>query len=122
MSFILTLPVPILDEEKKLSQIFIVTLLCDASKVFTKALKAFKKPFKAPQRSVKIKFKLKCLFQHDFQKGTDVKVNTRGKIWRRTIVQNFHIRIIIPKNIESTRTLRYRLYLSVHKNKVCSVF
>ena len=34
----LTLPVPILDEEKKF-----------------KALKAFIKPFKAPQRSVKIK-------------------------------------------------------------------
>ena len=30
-------------------------LLCGASKSFMKALKAFKKPFEAPQRIVKIK-------------------------------------------------------------------
>ena len=41
----LTLTVPIPDEEKKLSQIFIFTLLYGASK----ALKAFIKPFEAPQ-------------------------------------------------------------------------
>ena len=51
----LTFPVLILDEEKKLSYIFIFTLLCGASKGFMKALKAFIKPFEAPQRSVKIK-------------------------------------------------------------------
>ena len=46
----LTLPVPIPDEEKKLSEIFIFTLLCGVLKGFMKA-----KPFEAPQRSVKIK-------------------------------------------------------------------
>ena len=51
----LTLPVPIPDEEKKLTDIFIFTLLYAASKGFTKALKGFIKPFEAPQRSVKIK-------------------------------------------------------------------
>ena len=50
----LTLTVPIPDEEKKLSQIFIFTLLCGASKGFMKAFKAFIKPFEAPQ-SVKTK-------------------------------------------------------------------
>ena len=49
------LNVPIPDKVKKLSQIFIFTLLCGASKGFMKALKAFIKPFEAPQRSVKIK-------------------------------------------------------------------
>ena len=44
----LTLPVPIPDKEKKLSQIFIFTLLCGTSEGFMKALKA-------TQRSVKIK-------------------------------------------------------------------
>ena len=39
--------------------IFIFTLLCGASKNFMKALKAFIKPFEAPQRSVKIKNSLK---------------------------------------------------------------
>ena len=45
--FILTHPVPIPDEKKNLSQIFIFTL-CGASK-------AFIKPFEAPQKSVKMK-------------------------------------------------------------------
>ena len=79
MNFILTLPVPILDEEKKLSQIFIVTLLCDASKVFTKALKAFKKPFKAPQRSVKIKFKLNVYFNTTFRKARTLRLILEAK-------------------------------------------
>ena len=51
----LTLPVPIPDEKKKLSQIFIFTFLCGTSKGFMKTLKAFIKPFAATQRSVKIK-------------------------------------------------------------------
>ena len=34
---------------------FIFTLLCGASKGFMKDLKAFIKPFEAPQRSVKLK-------------------------------------------------------------------
>ena len=38
---ILTLPVPIPAEEKKLSEIFIFTLLCGASKGFMKAFNAF---------------------------------------------------------------------------------
>ena len=48
----LTLPVPIPGKEKNLTLIF--ALLCGASKGFMKALKAFAKPFEAPQ-SVKIK-------------------------------------------------------------------
>ena len=48
---IITLPVPIPDE-RKLTQFFIFTLLCGASKGF---MKAFIKPFERPQRSVKIK-------------------------------------------------------------------
>ena len=47
----LTLHVPIPDEEKIISLISILTLLCGASKGFMKALKAFE----PPQRSVKIK-------------------------------------------------------------------
>ena len=34
---------------------FYLTLLCDASKGFTKVFQAFIKPFKAPQGSVKVK-------------------------------------------------------------------
>ena len=55
MLFILTLPVPIPDEEKKLTWIFAFTLLCGASKGFIKAFKALIKPFEASQRSVEIK-------------------------------------------------------------------
>ena len=51
----LTLPAPIPGKERKLTLIFIFTLLCGASKGFMKAFKAFIKPFEAPQRSVKIK-------------------------------------------------------------------
>ena len=51
----LTLSVPIPDEEKKLSEIFIFTLLSGAPKGFVKAFKAFIKPIEAPQRRVKIK-------------------------------------------------------------------
>ena len=51
----LTLTVPIPDKKKKLTYIFIFTLLGGASKGFMKALKAFIKPFEAPQRSLKIK-------------------------------------------------------------------
>ena len=54
LRFILTLPVPIQDEEKKI-KLNIFTLLCGASKGFMRALKVFIKPFEAPQRSVKIK-------------------------------------------------------------------
>ena len=55
----LTLSVPILDEEKKFTtreRVKIFTLLWGAAKGFTKALKAFIKPFEAPEKSVKIKF------------------------------------------------------------------
>ena len=44
----LTFLVPILDEEIKLSKMFIFTLLCGASKGFM-AFKAFIKPFETPQ-------------------------------------------------------------------------
>ena len=52
---VLTLPVPIPDEEKKISSTFIFTLLCGISKCFMKALKAFIKHFEVPQRSIKNK-------------------------------------------------------------------
>ena len=52
---ILTLPVPISDEKKKVTSIFIFALIFSASEGFMKALKAFIKPFEAPQRSAKIK-------------------------------------------------------------------
>ena len=52
---ILTVTVPVPNEGKKLSQTFIFTLLCGASKDFMKALKAIIKPFEAPRRSVKKK-------------------------------------------------------------------
>ena len=52
---LLTLNVPIPDKTKKINEIFIFTLPCGASKVFTKALKAFIKPFEAPQENLKIK-------------------------------------------------------------------
>ena len=51
LDIILTLNVPIPDKVQKLSEVFIFTLLCGASKGFMKAFK----PFEAPQRSVKIK-------------------------------------------------------------------
>ena len=55
---IITLPVPIPDEERKVNLNFyfhfIFTLLCGASKGYIKALKAFIKPFEAPQGSQKI--------------------------------------------------------------------
>ena len=44
----LTLPAQILDEERKLTEIFIFTLFCGTSKAFIKL-------FQAPQRGVKIK-------------------------------------------------------------------
>ena len=48
-----TLPVPVPDEEKKLTLIlFISTFLCSASEGF---IKPFIKPFEAPIRSMKIK-------------------------------------------------------------------
>ena len=63
----LTLNVPISDKVKKLSSIFIFTLLCGALKGFMKALKAFIKPFEAPQRSVKIKIELNFDFNTAFR-------------------------------------------------------
>ena len=54
-SYSLTLHVPIPDGEKKLTEVFIFTLPDGASKGFMMTLKAFIKPFEAPQRSVKIK-------------------------------------------------------------------
>ena len=69
----LTLNVPIPDKVKKLSKIFIHTLPFGASKGFMKALKAFIKPFEAPQRSVKIKIELKLYFNTNFRNARDVK-------------------------------------------------
>ena len=41
-------------------------LFCGASKGFMKAVKAFMKPFEAPQRSVKIKISVKFYFNINF--------------------------------------------------------
>ena len=51
----LTLSIPTPDEEKKLIYIFIFTLLRGVLKGFMEALKAFIKPFEAPQKKSKIK-------------------------------------------------------------------
>ena len=54
-SLLLTLPVPVPDEDRELAEIFIFTLLCVVSKgIVVKAFKAFMKSFETPQRSVKI--------------------------------------------------------------------
>ena len=71
--FILTLPVPIPVEEKKTTSIFILALLCGASEGFMKALKAFIKPFEAPQRSVKIKIGVNFYFNINFLNVQDGK-------------------------------------------------
>ena len=51
-SIILLVPIPV--GERKLTSLFIFTLLYGASKGFMKVLKAFVKPFEVPQESVKI--------------------------------------------------------------------
>ena len=66
----LTLSVPITEEEKKLSWIFIFTLLCGAWKVF---MKAFIKPFEATQRSVTIKIWLDFYSNTTFRDARDGK-------------------------------------------------
>ena len=52
---LLTFPVSIPNEERKLTSIFIFILLCGASKYFMKVLKAFIKPFEVPLRTAKIR-------------------------------------------------------------------
>ena len=51
----LTLPVPILDKEKKLTQNFYFHTSFWCLKDFMKAVKVFIKPFEEPQRIMKIK-------------------------------------------------------------------
>ena len=69
-----TYPVSIPDKEKKLTSIFIFTLLCGVSKGFIKVLKAFIKPFEVPQRSVKIKILVNFYFNINFLNAQDGKV------------------------------------------------
>ena len=61
------LNVPIQDKAKKLSYIFIFTLLCGASEGFMKDLKTFIKPSELPQRSAKIKILLNFYFNTAFR-------------------------------------------------------
>ena len=61
------LNVPIPDKAKKLSYIFIFTLLCGASEGFMKDLKTFIKPSELPQRSAKIKILLNFYFNTAFR-------------------------------------------------------
>ena len=65
-SFCPSCPVPIPDEEKKWTWIFFFKPLCCVSNGFMKALKAFIKPFEAPQRSVKIKTSANFYFHKTF--------------------------------------------------------
>ena len=65
-SQILTLPVPIPDNERKLTKISIFTPLLYASKGLMKALEAFIKPFEGPQRGVKIKIQVNFCFNTIF--------------------------------------------------------
>ena len=62
----LTLNVPIPDKKKKSTEILIFTLLCGVSKGFMNALKAFIKPFEAPEGSVKIKIQVNFYFNTTF--------------------------------------------------------
>ena len=56
---------------EKINLRFCFPLLCGASKGFMKALKAFIKPFQAPQRGMKKNFKLIfILIQHSEMYGT----------------------------------------------------
>ena len=63
---VLTLPVPIPEEEKKLAEVFVFTLLCGTSKGFMNTQKALIKPFEAPQRHVKIKISAHFYFNKTF--------------------------------------------------------
>ena len=71
---LLSFPAPIPDNEKKLTEIYIFTLLCGASKGFIKAFKAFIKPFGASQRSVKIKISVNFYFNRTFWSARGGKV------------------------------------------------
>ena len=62
----LTLNVPIPDKKKKSTEILIFTLLCGVSKGFMNTLKAFIKPFEAPEGSVKIKIQVNFYFNTTF--------------------------------------------------------
>ena len=68
----LTLHVPNPDEEKKLRQVFIFTLLCGAPIGLMKALKAFVKPFEAPERTEN-KIHLNFYFNATFRNARDGK-------------------------------------------------
>ena len=80
---VLTVPVPIPDEEKKLTWIFIFVLLCGTSKDFMKALKAFLKSFQAPQRSENKNLSW-FLFYYNFLKCT----GREGLRWLRDLFFN----------------------------------
>ena len=74
-------------EEKKLTSIFIFTLLCGASKGFIKVLKAFIKPFEAPQRSEKIKIEANFYFntaltQHSEMHGAGIVKSGKLPVFR----------------------------------------
>ena len=66
LTLALTFLVPIQDEERKLTYIFIFAILCGASKGLMKALKAFIKPSEPPQRSAKIKIQVNFCFHRIF--------------------------------------------------------
>ena len=61
---LLNLPVPFPDKEKKLTQIFIFTLFCGASKGFIK-------PFETSRKKLKIKILVNFHFEYNFLKCTE---------------------------------------------------
>ena len=62
----LTLPVPIPDEERELTQIIIFTILCGPAKGFFEGFKALHKTFEVPQRNIKIKISVNFYFNITF--------------------------------------------------------
>ena len=71
----LTIPVPILEVERKITLdfYFYSSFLC-ASKGFMKALNAFIKPFEAPQKSVKMEIYVNFYFNESFCDSLSGKV------------------------------------------------
>ena len=76
---VVTIPVPIPDQEEKLPSIFIFTLLCGVLKGFMKTLKASIKLFEAPQRSVKIKIEVNFYFNTTFLNTFKLRCISRRK-------------------------------------------
>ena len=103
--------VPIPDKEKKLTEIFIFTLLCGASKGFMNALKTFIKPFEARQRSVKIKIQLNFFSSSGIGTGRVKKLQDMSRN-RRFLINEVEKIARLPQMPKVTAsTLRYFSYI-----------